>query len=178
MSKVKLIHHVNIQITDRERTREWYERVLGCEFLDRGPALNQRQLQMRIGNGEMHFSTVAKRADQPASNHFAIEVTDWEGMLAHLDKEGVPYGRSDGSRGWAPTDIEDPRCYREDTGEHYTYIHDPDGNMIELVYHPLGWRDSKGDKVEIEYDPQGMGVVQKPGWVAQQYEEAKEKATA
>lgn len=178
MSKVKLIHHVNIQITDRERTREWYERVLGCEFLDRGPALNQRQLQMRIGNGEMHFSTVAKRADQPASNHFAIEVTDWEGMLAHLDKEGVPYGRSDGSRGWAPTDSEDPRCYREDTGEHYTYIHDPDGNMIELVYHPLGWRDSKGDKVEIEYDPEGMGVVQKPRWVAQQYEEAKEKATA
>jgi len=25
---------------------------------------------------------------------------------------------------------------------------------------------------------EGMGVVQKPGWVAQQYEEAKEKATA
>ena len=178
MSKVKLIHHVNIQITDRERTREWYERVLGCEFLDRGPALNQRQLQMRIGNGEMHFSTVAKRDDQPASNHFAIEVADWQGMLAHLDKEGVPYGRPDGSRGWAPIDSEDPRCYREDTGEHYTYIHDPDGNMIELVYHPLGWRDSKGNKVEIEYDPEGMGVVQKSGWVAQQYEEAKEKATA
>ena len=178
MSKVKLIHHVNIQITDRERTREWYERVLGCEFLDRGPALNKRQLQMRLGNGEMHFSTVAKRDDQPASNHVAIEVADWEGMLAHLDKEGVPYGHPDGGRGWAPTDSEDPRCYREDTGEHYTYIHDPDGNMIELVYHPLGWRDSKGDKVEIGYDPEGMGVVQKPGWVAQQYEEAKEKATA
>lgn len=30
MSQVKLIHHVNIQITDRERTREWYERVLGA----------------------------------------------------------------------------------------------------------------------------------------------------
>ena len=178
MSKIKLIHHVNIQITDRERTREWYERVLGCAFLDRGPALNTRQLQMRIGNGEMHFSTVATRDAQPASNHFAIEVADWEGMLAHLDKEGVPYGRSDGSRGWAPTDRDDPRCYREDTGEHYTYIHDPDGNMIELVYHPLGWRDSKGAKVDIAYDPEGMGVVQKPGWVAQQYEEAQDKATA
>ena len=63
-------------------------------------------------------------------------------------------------------------------GEHYTYIHDPDGNMIELVYHPHGWQDSKGNKVEIEYDPDGMGVVQKPGWVAQQYEEAKEAAPA
>ena len=24
------------------------------------------------------------------------------------------------------------------SGENYTYIHDPDGNMIELVYRPLG----------------------------------------
>ena len=38
--------------------------------------------------------------------------------------------------------------------------------------------DSKGNKVEIEYDSDGIGVVQKPGWVAQQYEEAKEAATA
>jgi hypothetical protein len=126
----------------------------------------------------MHFSTVAKRDDQPASNHFAIEVADWDKMLAHLDEEGVQYGRSDGSRGWDPIDGEDPRCYREDTGEHYTYIHDPDGNMIELVYHPRGWQDSKGNEVEIEYDPDGMGVVQKPGWVARQYEEVKEPATA
>ena len=62
------------------------------------------------------------------------------------------------------------------------YLHYGDvaasGNMIELVYHPLGWRDSKGDTVEIAYDPEGMGVVQKPGWVTQQYEEAKEKTTA
>ena len=178
MSRIKLIHHINIQITDRERTREWYERVLGCAFLARGPALNKRQLQPRIGNGEMHFSTVAKRDDQPASTHFAIEVADCDKMLAHLDEEGVQYGRSDGSRGWDPIDGEDPRCYREDTGEHYTYIHDPDGNMIELVYHPRGWQDSKGNEVEIEYDPDGMGVVQKPGWVARQYEEVKEPATA
>lgn len=178
MSRIKLIHHVNIQITNRERTKEWYERVLGCQFLDRGPALNKRQLQTRIGNGEMHFSTIAQRDDQPASNHFAVEVADWNEMLAHLDKEGVPYGRTDGSLGWAPINSEDTRCYREDTGEHYTYIHDPDGNMIELVFHPRGWQDSKGNKVEIEYDPAGIEVVQKPGWVEQQYEESKETAPA
>ena len=40
MARVKLIHHVNVQISDRARTREWYERVLSAEFLDRGPALN------------------------------------------------------------------------------------------------------------------------------------------
>jgi catechol 2,3-dioxygenase-like lactoylglutathione lyase family enzyme len=35
MSKVTLIQHINIQISNRERTREWYEKVLGAEFLDR-----------------------------------------------------------------------------------------------------------------------------------------------
>ena len=40
MSKISMIHHINIQITDRKRTKEWYEKVLGAEFLDRGPALN------------------------------------------------------------------------------------------------------------------------------------------
>ena len=54
MARIKLIHHVNIQISDRARTREWYERVLSAEFLDRGPALNQRQLQLRIGTAEVH----------------------------------------------------------------------------------------------------------------------------
>ncbi|SVA16351.1 uncharacterized protein METZ01_LOCUS69205, partial [marine metagenome] len=27
MSKINMIHHINIQISDRQRTREWYERV-------------------------------------------------------------------------------------------------------------------------------------------------------
>ena len=42
MASIKLIHHINIQISDRQRTRTVYETVLGAEFLDRGPALNKR----------------------------------------------------------------------------------------------------------------------------------------
>ena len=40
MSRVTMIQHINLQISDRERTREWYEKVLGAEYLDRGPELN------------------------------------------------------------------------------------------------------------------------------------------
>lgn len=54
MSRVTMIQHINIQISDRGRTREWYENVLGAEFLDRGPEMNKRQLQFRIGSGEIH----------------------------------------------------------------------------------------------------------------------------
>ena len=175
MSMIKLIHHVNIQTADRARTREWYERTLGCVLLDRGPALNKRQLQLRIGSGEMHFSEVPE-GTQVCVGHFAVEVADWDGMMAHLEKEGVTHNRvPPGSRG--NLGGSDPNFgNREDSGEFFTYIHDPDGNMIELVHHPLGWQDSKGDKVEIPHSAEWMGVAQKAGWVASEYEKAKASA--
>jgi catechol 2,3-dioxygenase-like lactoylglutathione lyase family enzyme len=165
MSKVKLIHHVNVQISDRERTREWYQKVLGAEFLDRGPALNKRQLQLRIGSGEMHFTETPNPIRVP-SIHFAVEVDDWEAMLAHLDALGIPYSRTGGGSIGTTIGGSDPRHgRREDSGEHYTYIHDPDGNMIELVHHPLGLEDSKGNEVEVVHDPQALRWRQLPGFV-------------
>ena len=74
MARINMIHHINIQITDREQTREWYERVLGAQFLDRGPALNQRQLQLRIGNAEVHTSDVDEAVMVPRV-HFALKST-------------------------------------------------------------------------------------------------------
>ena len=54
MARVTMIQDINIQISDQERSREWYEKVLGAEFLDRGPELNRGQLQLRLGSGEIH----------------------------------------------------------------------------------------------------------------------------
>jgi catechol 2,3-dioxygenase-like lactoylglutathione lyase family enzyme len=149
MSRVTLIQHINIQISNRERTREWYERVLDAEFLDRGPELNKRQLQLRIGSAEIHTTDTANPVRVP-SNHFAVEIRDWDETIAHLDELAVPYS---------------PKPYgrREYSGAHYTYIHDPDGNMIELVYHPLGVEDSTGHKVELVDDPKSLKWAMRPG---------------
>jgi catechol 2,3-dioxygenase-like lactoylglutathione lyase family enzyme len=172
MSRVKLIHHVNVQITDRQRTREWYEKVLGAEFLDRGPALNRRQLQLRIGSGEMHFTEIRQRTHVPAV-HFAVEVDDWEATLAHLDAMGVPCSRTGGGQIGTTIGGDDPRYgRREDNSEYYTYIHDPDGNMIELVHHPLGLEDAQGNQVEVAHDPHGLRWRQIPGFVAAAREQA------
>lgn len=166
MSRVKLIHHVNVQISDRQRTREWYEKVLDAEFLDRGPALNRRQLQLRIGSGEMHFTETPDPIRVP-SVHFAIEVDNWEAALAHLDALGVAYSRTGGGRLGATIGGDDPRYgRREDSSEYYTYIHDPDGNMIELVSHPLGLEDSTGQQAAVAHDPQGLRWRQIPGFVS------------
>ena len=99
------------------------------------------------------------------SAHFALEVDDWEAMLAHLDSLGVSHVRTSAAstrRNIGGTDPYQGR--REDTGEHYTYIHDPDGNMIELVYHPLGIQDSTGGKAEVPHDAQ-LRWTQIPGFV-------------
>jgi catechol 2,3-dioxygenase-like lactoylglutathione lyase family enzyme len=172
MSRMKMIHHINVQSSNRERTREWYEKVLGAEFLDRGPALNRRQLQLRLGSAEIHFTeTVSPTIVR--SSHFAVEVDDWEGMLAHLDALGEPHVRTSSASVAANIGGTDPhQGRREDTGEHYTYVHDPDGNLIELVYHPLGLEDSEQRKVDVAHDAQGLRWVQLPGFVAAAYRDA------
>jgi catechol 2,3-dioxygenase-like lactoylglutathione lyase family enzyme len=159
MSRVTLIQHINIQISNRERTREWYEKVLGAEFLDRGPELNNRQLQLRLGSAEIHTTDIADPVRVP-SVHFAVEIPDWEEMIAHLDALGVPYSPTPGNA------RERGSSYgrREYSGGYYTYIHDPDGNMIELVHHPLGVEDSAGNKVELVHDPRSLKWTMRPGF--------------
>ena len=172
MAQIKLIHHVNVQISDRGRTREWYERVLGAEFLDRGPALNQRQLQLRIGTAEVHF-TETPRPATIGSAHFAVEVSNWEDMLTHLKRLGVPHARRSAASTGADVGGTAPdQGRREDSGEHFTYIHDPDGNMIELVHHPLGMEDGRGRKVEPAPEAEGLRWAQKPGFVSTAYRDA------
>ena len=169
MSRISMIHHINIQITDRDRTRNWYERVLGAEFLDRGPELNKRQLQLRIGTGEIHTSDTDNPVVVPRV-HFAVEVENWDQMLAHLDSQGVVYERAPGNAFGSTTGGTDPKQgRREDTNEHFTYIHDPDGNMIELVYHPLGLKDSQGNKVGLLQDEKNLRWTQIADFVETAY---------
>ena len=159
MSRVSLIHHINIQITDRERTREWYENVLGAEFLDRGPTLNKGQLQFRLGNAEIHTNEPSNVIMAPAV-HYAVEIIDWEEMIAHLDEIGVTYNRA--TRVAPGAGDVSTWGTREYTGNHYTYIRDPDANVIELVHHPLGLEDSKGKNVAVVHDPDSLAWTKRP----------------
>jgi catechol 2,3-dioxygenase-like lactoylglutathione lyase family enzyme len=162
MPKVTMVQHINVQIRDRQRTREWYEQVLGATFRDRGPERNKRQLQLHLGNAEMHFTEMDNPMISPRA-HFAVEVENWDEMLAHLEALGIAYSRT-GQGAFNPVGTgNDPRWgKRDDTGEHYTYIHDPDGNLIELLYHPLGLVDADGNKVEIATHPRGLRWRQRP----------------
>jgi hypothetical protein len=95
------------------------------------------------------------------SVHFAVEIPDWNEMMANLDKLGVPYhgmpavhtSKSGSSYGRL-----------EYSGAYFTYIHDPDRNRIELVCHSLGVEDSAGNKVELPHDPKSLKWTIRQGY--------------
>jgi catechol 2,3-dioxygenase-like lactoylglutathione lyase family enzyme len=159
MSRVTLIHHVNLQISNRQRTIDWYEKVLGAEFLDRGPTLNKVQLQFRLGNAEVHTNEPAVVVQTPVV-HFAVEVADWDETIENLKTLGVPYHHD--PRSSAMDERASTWEHREYTGHHYTYVRDPDGNIIELMYHPLGLEDSAGKKVNVVHDPDSLTWTKRP----------------
>jgi catechol 2,3-dioxygenase-like lactoylglutathione lyase family enzyme len=113
------IHHVNFPTTDPERTTEWYSKVFGLKKIDLNKFTNTKVLLLTKGNFDLHFTPV-EEMDRMAPYHYAIEVEDWDGFLAHLESLGIRYTKP----------VERPQ-----NSSKYAYIRDPDGTMIELVYH-------------------------------------------
>lgn len=100
--------------------------------------------------------------NDPKQPHFALEVANWDATLAHLDALGVEYSRTGQAFSRVGTGGSERWGKREDSGEHYTYLHDPDGNLIELVYHPLGLVDVDGKPVALPEVSPGLRWRQLP----------------
>jgi catechol 2,3-dioxygenase-like lactoylglutathione lyase family enzyme len=115
--KPAYIHHVNFPTTDPERTIEWYTKVFGMKYIK--PKSNTKVVLMTRGNFDLHFTPV-EEMDRMAPYHFAVEVEDWDGFLAHLAKLGIRHTRV---------------ITRPENNSQFCYIHDPDHTMIELVFH-------------------------------------------
>ena len=113
------IHHVNFPTTNPERTKEWYAKVFGMHHVDVSQLSNTKVMLMSRDNFELHFTPVAEMRKM-APFHYAMEVEDWDGFLAHLKAIGVRHSKP----------VERPQNQSK-----FCYIHDPDGTMIELTYH-------------------------------------------
>ena len=113
------IHHVNFPIADVERTKAWYSKVFGMRHVNVSRVSDTPILLMTYGNFDLHFTP---HPDPPnlEPHHFCLEVEDWDGFLAWLDELEIEYT--------------DP-VTRPQNGSKACYIHDPDGNLIELMYH-------------------------------------------
>jgi glyoxylase I family protein len=110
------IHHVSLNVTDVERALAFYRGVLGMAALPR-PAFSFGGAWLDAGNGrQIHLI----EADVPANHgqHVAFLVSDVDAVIAALRSHGV--------------EVRDAKRVG-DTAIRQTFVHDPDGNLLEFT---------------------------------------------
>lgn len=113
----RLLDHTSICVTDVQRSREFYEGLLELTPTER-PDFGFPGMWYQLGEGQLHLiqreRTAAPDNDaaiNAADPHFAIQVDDLEGMRRRIQAAGVRV---------------------LDFGSGQLWVHDPDGNTVEL----------------------------------------------
>lgn len=121
MAIVKRAHHMSVQIRDLEKSRAFYEGILGFEQTER-PDFGFPGVWYQIGDMQVHLigeipgmeRATPPRGLSPAATHLAFQIDDYEKVLAALQKEGLEVMGLGGEVG-------------------QIFVQDPDGNVIELI---------------------------------------------
>jgi len=86
------LHHAAIRVSDFERSKTFYEGLLGFEQAPR-PDLGFPGAWYRLGDGQLHLMQSGKMFDKidPTDPHVAIEVEDYEGTKQTLREKGIEF---------------------------------------------------------------------------------------
>jgi glyoxylase I family protein len=117
MSKLQVtqIDHVSVLITDVQRSRRFYGEVLGLKEIAKPRTFDFVVLWFDLGDQHLHLLQ-KDRPDTLSPRHFALRVADAGAARAHFIANHVPL--------------------QETTlipGADRFFIHDPDGNRIEII---------------------------------------------
>ena len=130
MFKIGTIHHVSLPVTDLERSKKFYEEILGLKEIERPPftfpgawyQLGDRQLHLIVHNR----STLREGKEVDSRDiHFAIRVNSYLETQGFLRSRGFHPDADDEFKKM----IESPKAT---AGFPQLYIIDPDRNVIEL----------------------------------------------
>lgn len=112
------IHHCSIKVTDMERAVRFYREVLGLQEIEIPSTFSPAGIHVHwlmLGDEQIHLMPSDER-DHESSRHFALHVDDAQAAREHLKSHGVEF-----------------RETTEIPGADRIFIHDPDGNLIELI---------------------------------------------
>ncbi|MCP3739456.1 VOC family protein [Rossellomorea sp. BNER] len=120
------IHHVSLIVTDLERAKHFYGKIIGFKEIER-PNFDTRGAWYQIGNTQLHLivynegKTLRGTIELDSSDgHFAFRVTDIEAFIKRMEDHNV-------SMLTIPSNA---------AGWYQVYVSDPDGNLIEFNFHP------------------------------------------
>ncbi len=112
------VHHLSFTVTDLQRSRAFYEGIMGLETVPR-PDFGIGGVWYSAGNAQIHLIELKgpdKQAAKlsPLANHNAFAIDDYQKVLEQLNNRGVEVLETSPEQG-------------------QMWIHDPDGNVIELI---------------------------------------------
>src|SRR5262249_35180705 len=92
MVKVKSLNHVGVRVSDANRTKEFYARVLVLPVMER-PNFPFAGAWYGIGQNMIHVieSRDVGRKIDPAGPHIALDVDDLDEAKAELERLGIEY---------------------------------------------------------------------------------------
>jgi glyoxylase I family protein len=119
--RITALHHASLIVSDLERSRSFYEGILGLVPSDQRPALSFDGVWYEIGPQQIHLLVVPNpdagrvhAAHGGRDRHVALRVADLKAIRADLDRAGIPYTLSQ-------------------SGRPALFCRDPDGNAFELM---------------------------------------------
>ena len=109
----RILDHASVRIDDLERSRRFYEGILGLVAAPR-PDLGVAGVWYALGEAQLHLIQSPRMMPgkiDPTDPHFAIDVGDLDAMRRQLTAAGI--------------EMFDP-------GGEQLWVLDPDGNTVEL----------------------------------------------
>jgi len=120
MSLIKRLHHASLIASDLATSRAFYEGVLGLEVNPTRPTLSYDGVWYDVGEQMIHLLVVpnpdagsVRPEHGGIDRHTALVVSDFEELIARLEKGGIPYSMSK-------------------SGRRALFCRDPDGNALEF----------------------------------------------
>lgn len=120
MIKITQLLHSGLIISDLEKSRAFYEGLLGLKPNPARPDFGFEGVWYDVGANQIHlmvvpnpYGGVTRPAHGGRDNHVALSVADLEEVKQAMDRAGIPYSMSK-------------------SGRNALFCRDPDGNALEF----------------------------------------------
>jgi len=117
------IHHNSVLTSDADRAREFYAEILGMKEIPYPSTFDFPVIWFELGDQHVHL-IIANRPDSISPRHIAFHVQNASVAREALTAMGVAIEET----------VKIPGAER-------FFVHDPDGNRIELIEWQIPWGD-------------------------------------